>query len=108
MGGWGSAPPGVTVVGERHWSMPGIEFYQRPAQISTIPARSYVTLGPNHPPFVVPAQPYPLTGGWMVIVPWWAPMLAFAIPPVLWMLPPLAPTPADAAGEPQPLRGVRL
>jgi hypothetical protein len=85
MGGWGSAPPGVTVVGERHWSMPAVEFYQRPAQISTIPGRSYVIPGPNHPPFVVPAHPYPLTGGWMVIVPWWLPVLAFAIPPVLWM-----------------------
>ncbi len=93
---WGTLPPGLAPVGERHWGMPGIELYRRAARFGMLPALylqrpGLVTIGsgpprvmPNAETVFVPARPFPVTGGGLLVVSWWVPMLAFAIPPVVW------------------------
>jgi hypothetical protein len=86
---WEFLPPGVTSVGERHWAMPGVEFFKRPVQFGTV--AGWTVAVPNRPDVVrsrfisVRARPVPVTGGWRVVVSWWVPVLAFAIPPLFWV-----------------------
>jgi hypothetical protein len=93
---WERVPPGVNPVGERHWGMPGIDFSRRPMQFGMLPAQ-YLQFGNMNArsgsnsaaamtrTVFTPARPFPVTGGWLLVVSWWVPMAAFSIPPGFWV-----------------------
>ncbi len=93
---WETAPAGVDPVGERHWGMPGVEFSRRPVQFGMLPAQYLqfgnmnVRSGSNSAgamsqTLFAPPRPFPVSGGWLLVVSLWVPMLAFAVPPGVWV-----------------------